>query len=758
MLARRLYYFAKPFLPRAAQIALRRLHASRVLRRSRHLWPINAAAGTKPANWSGWPQGKQFALVLTHDVEGQRGLERVRQLAELEMELGFRSSFNFIPEGEYDVPRELREWLTGNGFEVGVHDLHHDGSLYRSRRRFRRTAAKINQYLEDWNAKGFRSGFMLHNLEWLHDLKLSYDASTFDTDPFEPQPDGMETIFPFWVEAPRRRDHSPRADQSATEQVPGVLASRATERRRGYVELPYTLVQDFNLFIVLKETTIDLWCQKLGWIAEQGGMALLDTHPDYMSFGKGHAQRDEFPVALYADFLRYVRSTHAEAYWPALPHEVADFYMKSCVASQPVSRGRVCMISYSYYETDNRVRRYAETLVKEGYEVDAYSLRRERGQPERETLEGVVVHRLQERQKDERGALDHLTRQCRFLVSCARLLKREQRLRAYDLVHVHNPPDFMVFAAWATKQRGAKIILDIHDVVPELYGSKFKSAGVSLIVRALTWIERISMRFADHVIVSNHLWHEKLVSRSVPREKTSVLVNHVDPAVFHPRPRSEREGKFLMVFPGSLSWHQGLDIAIRAFVRVQAELPYAEFHIHGVGSAKPDLINLIDELGLREKVLFRPVVALDEVAALMANADVGVVPKRANSFGNEAYSTKIMEFMSQGTPVIASRTKIDSYYFDDSVICFFEPENVDDLASCILRVARDREYRDTLRANALQYAQQHGWDKKQHEYLKVVNDLLCDTPSEDTPEAGPNVSGDRLQTDASSDRILASKE
>src|SRR5262249_41363433 len=127
------------------------------------------------------------------------GLAKCRQLMELEMKLGFRSSFNFVPEGDYQVPRVLIDELKANGFEVGVHDLHHDGKLYHSRKQFVQDSALINHYLNDWGAVGFRSGFMLHNLHWLHDLDIAYDASTFDTDPFEPQPDGVSTIFPFWV-------------------------------------------------------------------------------------------------------------------------------------------------------------------------------------------------------------------------------------------------------------------------------------------------------------------------------------------------------------------------------------------------------------------------------------------------------------------------------------------------------------------------------------------------------------------------------
>src|SRR2546421_4297483 len=196
------YYLLKPYLPWRLRMAVRRFIAKRKLARCGDIWPIKPGSEKRPQDWHGWPDGKQFAVVLTHDVEGPSGLARVKQLAELEMKLGFRSSFNFIPEGDYRVPKELRDWLTNNGFEVGVHDLKHDGKLYASRKNFSENAQRINAYLAEWGAVGFRSGFMHHNLDWIHDLNIEYDCSTSDTDPFEPQPDGANTIFPFWVPAP----------------------------------------------------------------------------------------------------------------------------------------------------------------------------------------------------------------------------------------------------------------------------------------------------------------------------------------------------------------------------------------------------------------------------------------------------------------------------------------------------------------------------------------------------------------------------
>jgi hypothetical protein len=202
---RRTYYSVKPFLPWGLRMALRRWRAAR--RRVTHadIWPVNPSAGRVPEGWPGWPGGKKFAFVLTHDVEGPKGVNNCRPLMELEESTGFRSSFNFVPEG-YVTPLELRELLAARGFEVGVHDLKHDGKLYQSETKFLESARRINGYLKEWGAVGFRSGFMLHRLDWLHELGALYDSSTFDTDPFEPQPDGGARFFHFGSKRPRGGD------------------------------------------------------------------------------------------------------------------------------------------------------------------------------------------------------------------------------------------------------------------------------------------------------------------------------------------------------------------------------------------------------------------------------------------------------------------------------------------------------------------------------------------------------------------------
>lgn len=293
-----LYYQLRPLIPRSAQIYLRKKLFRWKLRQHQATWPIHEPSGSPPPAWKGWPDGKRFAIVLTHDVESAKGLARTPDLMRLEQERGFRSSFNFVPE-RYAVPKPVLDQIAESGFETGVHDLKHDGKLYRSRPHFEKCAAEINRYLKAWGAVGFRSGAMHHNLDWIHSLDISYDASTFEHDPFEPQPDGMGTIFPFFV---------PRPDG-----------------RGGYVELPYTLPQDFALFVMLAEKGIDIWKKKLDWIVEKGGMALVITHPDYMAFNGNRAGREEYPVAYYMELLRYVRSRYEGQFWNPLPKDLAAY-------------------------------------------------------------------------------------------------------------------------------------------------------------------------------------------------------------------------------------------------------------------------------------------------------------------------------------------------------------------------------------------------------------------------------------------------
>lgn len=230
-----------------------------------------------------WPGQFDYALVLTHDVETGKGQSFIQKVADMEESLGFRSSFNFVMN-DYTVNLRLIEDLRKRGFEVGLHGLNHDDSLFASPAVFMEKANELNNYFKTFRAVGFRSPLTFRHPEWMQALDIEYDLSFFDTDPWEPICGGTMTIWPFMI------GH--------------------------FVELPYTLAQDNTLVNVLGETTPRIWLQKLDFICRYHGMALLNTHPDYL--------RDNTVWNVYEKFLKEVKSSGG--YWNALPCDVARWW------------------------------------------------------------------------------------------------------------------------------------------------------------------------------------------------------------------------------------------------------------------------------------------------------------------------------------------------------------------------------------------------------------------------------------------------
>ena len=297
-----IYYQIKPIIPRPIQIIIRRKIGAYKRRVWKRFWPVDPRAAKVPEDWKGWPEKKKFSLILHHDVDTIKGANKCILLANIEKELGFRSSFNFVPE-DYPTSQALRLEMVESGFEIGVHGLKHDGKLFRHPEGFFNKVPRINHYLKEWSAVGFTSPSMLGHLEWIGELNIEHGCSTYDTDPFEPGFNASRTIFPYFA------------------------SNR--QNTRDYVELPYTLPQDHCLFIILREKNIKIWKDKLDWLVEKGGMAALNSHPDYMNFRSKKCSNEEYPVRLYIEFLEYVKSKYAGQYWQPLPREMAKFWRES---------------------------------------------------------------------------------------------------------------------------------------------------------------------------------------------------------------------------------------------------------------------------------------------------------------------------------------------------------------------------------------------------------------------------------------------
>ncbi len=217
----------------------------------------------------------------------------------------------------------------------------------------------------------------------------------------------------------------------------------------------------------------------------------------------------------------------------------------------------VCVLTYSFYESDTRVLQYVQALVERGDTVDVIALRKA-GALVVEVLGGVKVYRIQSRKVNEQNRLTYLARIVRFLLVSACVLGSRHFSQPYSVVHVHSVPDFLVFAAALPKLLGARVVLDIHDILPEFYASKFGLSAESRLFRILVLVEKLSIRFSDHVIIANDLWRERLLTRSTVAEKCTAITNYPDPKVFRPGRRRRTDERFVIVYPGTLNHHQGL--------------------------------------------------------------------------------------------------------------------------------------------------------------------------------------------------------
>lgn len=311
--ARRAYYRLRPLLPRSAQLALRR-GFTKIQARSRFpRWPVEsslhdlytslfglvtAVTGEPVPRLSVWPKGHSWALVLTHDVETDRGWRHLEEVREAEVAAGYRSSWNLVPRRDYRVEDERVRELKDAGFEVGVHGLRHDGRDFASAKTLRARLPAMQEHARRWGAVGFRSPATHRVWEWMPQLGFDYDSSYSDTDPFEPQGGGCCTWLPY--------------------------------HNRDLIELPITLPQDSTVFQILQHEDASLWLEKAALLKERGGLALMLTHPDYMIEGP------VFPA--YMTFLETF-ADDASA-WKALPSEVSSWWRRRAASRLTYDEGR----------------------------------------------------------------------------------------------------------------------------------------------------------------------------------------------------------------------------------------------------------------------------------------------------------------------------------------------------------------------------------------------------------------------------------
>lgn len=386
------------------------------------------------------------------------------------------------------------------------------------------------------------------------------------------------------------------------------------------------------------------------------------------------------------------------------------------------------MVVHAYYPLgETRVEREARALLHRGYAVDVICLRAA-GEAPREEADGIAIHRLPVRRHKGRGAAVQMLEYLAFLLLAMWRLTRLHLGAPYRVVQLHNLPDFLVFAALPVKLMGTRVILDIHDLMPEFYASRFGTGLDSLPVRLVMLQERWSCRFADHVITVSDHWRQVLIGRGVAPNKCSVVMNVADDSIFHPPaappPLLHDPNGLRLIYHGSLARHYGLDLAIEAVARVREDIPGIHLTLLGEGDFAPDLRRLIDALGVAAQVsLINEMRPAEALPAIIATADLGLAPYRNDTFTDGLLPTKLMEYAALGMAAVAARTTAIERTFGGTMAAFFEPGDVDGLANCLRDLHAHPERIAELRAGSALFNERYNWPKIGAEYVATVDGL-----------------------------------
>ena len=386
------------------------------------------------------------------------------------------------------------------------------------------------------------------------------------------------------------------------------------------------------------------------------------------------------------------------------------------------------MVVHAYYPLgETRVEREALALIEHGYEVDVLCLRDE-GEAEIEIENGVNIYRLPVKRHRGRGSLVQMLEYLVFFLLVMGKLISLQHRRRYSVVQTHNLPDFLVFAAIWPKLRGARIILDLHDLMPDFYAARFDKPLDSWPVRLVRWQESLSCRFANHVITVTDIWRQTLIDRGVSPHKVSVVMNVAHDQLFvrnsDANNSSTINGCFNIIYHGTITHRYGVDLVVKAIDRVRDDNVDVHLTILGDGDYREDLVDMVDRLELSEHVAlsqgFLPTFELPEI---ISRADAGIVPNRADIFTGALLPTKLLEYVALGVPVIAARTPGISTYFDDTEVEFFSPGDVDELSESIRLLYSDSARRTELIENSDEFNQRYNWARVSNEYVDLVERL-----------------------------------
>ena len=458
-----------------------------------------------------------------------------------------------------------------------------------------------------------------------------------------------------------------------------------------------------------------------------------------------------------AQLLQYLKDHYSGVYCHPLPRQLAEWYRREVPhdptgerdgkpsgpggvtrSAQRALRGkRAAVLLYAGIASDARPRRELEALVNQGMSVDLVCLQENADEPAEEIRGSLRVTRISIRHDRFRKAGYFRNYGYFFLRSFATLAARSIKKR-YDLVHVHNMPDALVFAALVPRLMGAKIVLDLHDPMPELYQTIYQLKPDSGMVRLLQRLEKWSIHFAHLVLTPNEAFRGLFCARSCPPSKIQIIMNVPDEEVFKPVPPAAKTSsgntpkpEFRLMYHGLIVERHGLGAAIEAVGQLSKELPAVVLDMFGERNGYLErILEDAKRMGLNGRIRYHGMRRLDDMPVAILEADLGIIPNNRTPFTEINFPTRIFEYLCMGKPVIVPDTKGIRDYFDDSQIIFFKPGSADDLARAIRWVHGHPAETASLVRRGREVYHQHLWSSEKSRFIHSIDSLLRGNPSD----------------------------
>jgi glycosyltransferase involved in cell wall biosynthesis len=387
---------------------------------------------------------------------------------------------------------------------------------------------------------------------------------------------------------------------------------------------------------------------------------------------------------------------------------------------------KILMVVYSYFPQDVRPRREAEALINTGYEVDIICLRLP-DQSKFENIFGVNTYRVNlSKSRSSKGK--YITLYTKFFILAFFKLNLLYFKKRYNIIHIHNMPDFLVFLGVLPKLFGAKIILDLHDPTPEMLMTKFAEGRDSWLTKILKWQEQASIKFAHKIITTNKSFLDRFISRGCPPDKIKIVMNSPQESIFNKfiNRSNERtkEDKFVVMYHGIIITRYGFEELLNAVNLLKDKISELELWVYGAGEDLSFFLKMVKKLNLENIVKYFGQVTIEKIVETIPECDVGIIPNRLGPFTKINFPTRIFEYLHMRKPVVVPRTQGIKDYFDEDSMFYFNAGNAEDLANVILNIYSNPRKTLEVVDKGYEIYQKHRWQNQSKNLIEIYEGLL----------------------------------